>query len=169
MKPGTTSRSITQICLTFFHFHQLLLPTAKPTLHFLLAVPQRTKPYIPVFTLKPYLPFKLAIAPSLQRLKHSFLPPYFRKAASGERLFLLANTAQTGSAVLGRQGKVLPGWAEMNSVNVCADTGLPNPPRGVLTRAHNAFAHTRIKCKLRLIPGSSAPEPEAAKSITPAP
>lgn len=128
----------------FFHFQQLFLPLVKPTLHFLLAVLQCTKRYSrtyyeTVFTFQTWYCSFAAVA-------EAYLPPYFRKIITGERLFPPANTANHGSAVLERQRegparpqRSSPG-AGINSVS--ADTGQPNPPRGVLKGSKRLRTHT---------------------------
>lgn len=76
---------MTQTRFTFFHFQQLFLPTVKPTLHFLLAVLQCTKPYSCIyfeiiFTFQTWYCSFAAVA-------EAFLPHYFRRIIAGERLF----------------------------------------------------------------------------------
>lgn len=90
-----------KLVFMFFHFQQLFLPIVKPTLHFLLAALQPTKPYSRIY-FETTFTFQTWYC-SLAAVAEAFLPAYFRRRVAGERLFPPANTANPGSAVPERQ------------------------------------------------------------------
>lgn len=68
--------------------------------------------YVLLFTLKPYLPSKLGIAPWLQWLKHTFLP-ISGKRSLGSGFFPLQTRQRRDQRRWTGRGKVLPGTAQL--------------------------------------------------------